>query len=186
MPQRDPIDQTTLDALWRDHRRFVSAVLLAHAPRRVDVDDLLQEVAMTFVRAFHTLRDPALLKPWLRTIAINCARSAARRVRLHDRHLRPMLGADSDVVDPAQEKAHRQAESESQAGFVLGVLERLHPDYREPLVLRCVEGMSQKQIAQALSLPETTIETRLARGRRMLRGALAQSLDPRCVRGPYP
>jgi RNA polymerase sigma-70 factor (ECF subfamily) len=41
--------------------------------------------------------------------------------------------------------------------------------YREPLLMRCVRGMSYKQIGAVLDLPETTIETRIARGRRMLR-----------------
>ncbi len=47
--------------------------------------------------------------------------------------------------------------------------------YREPLILRCVRGMSYRQIAQAMDLPETTIETRISRGRRMLRDKLAHS-----------
>jgi len=40
-------DNAALDALWRDHTGFVSAVLLAHAPLAADVDDLLQDVAVT-------------------------------------------------------------------------------------------------------------------------------------------
>ena len=47
--------------------------------------------------------------------------------------------------------------------------QRLQPDYREPLLLRCVRGMSYRQIADILDLPVTTIETRLARARRMIR-----------------
>ena len=44
------------------------------------------------------------------------------------------------------------------------------PDgYREPLILKCVRGMSYRQIGAMMGLPETTIETRIARGRRMLR-----------------
>lgn len=182
MPRPQPSESPSLDALWRAHRRFVAAVLVAHVPRRVEVDDLLQEVAMTFVRAFHTLKDHNLLRPWLRTIAINCARSAARRTRVEERRVRPWLGSESEVVDPAQQREREHSEHRAQAEYLLGVLEKLHPDYREPLVLRCVEGLSQKQIAEALSLPETTIETRLARGRRMLRAELARTLDPRCTR----
>jgi hypothetical protein len=31
--------------IWREHRRWVAAILLAHKPREVEVDDLLQVVA---------------------------------------------------------------------------------------------------------------------------------------------
>jgi RNA polymerase sigma factor (sigma-70 family) len=51
---------------------------------------------------------------------------------------------------------------------VLTLAQRLAPEYAEPLMLRAMRGMSQKQIAQTLDLPETTVETRLARARKML------------------
>ena len=41
--------------------------------------------------------------------------------------------------------------------------------YREPLLLRCVRALSYQQISEVLDLPITTVETRLARARRMLR-----------------
>jgi RNA polymerase sigma-70 factor (ECF subfamily) len=44
------------------------------------------------------------------------------------------------------------------------------PDgYREPLLLKAIQGLSYREIGRILGLPETTIETRIARGRRMLR-----------------
>jgi DNA-directed RNA polymerase specialized sigma24 family protein len=50
------------------------------------------------------------------------------------------------------------------------------PDgYREPLLLRCVQGMGYRQIGEVMGLPETTIETRIARGRRMLRDMVVSS-----------
>ena len=45
--------------------------------------------------------------------------------------------------------------------------------YREPLLMRCARGMSYTQIGAVLGLPETTVETRIARGRRMLRDLVA-------------
>jgi len=54
---------------------------------------------------------------------------------------------------------------------------RLPEIYREPLLLRAVREMSQKDIAHTLSLPETTVETRLARARRMVREQL-ETEDP--------
>jgi DNA-directed RNA polymerase specialized sigma24 family protein len=67
--------------VWREHRRWVAAILLAHKPRETDVDDLLQVVAVSVVRKIGELRDPGALKPWLRTVAINAARAAGRQTQ---------------------------------------------------------------------------------------------------------
>jgi len=54
------------------------------------------------------------------------------------------------------------------------------PDgYREPLLLKCVQDMSYKQIGAVMGLPDTTIETRIARARKMLRErAIKAGLGP--------
>jgi RNA polymerase sigma-70 factor (ECF subfamily) len=44
--------------------------------------------------------------------------------------------------------------------------------YREPLVLKHVNGWSYRQIADAMDMPVETVETRLVRARRLLREVL--------------
>ncbi len=162
-----------LEALWREHRRWVAAVLLAHKPREAELDDLLQEVAMTFVSRVHELRDPGALRPWLRTVAVNVARMDARRVRLRRSALRPLADEHAELPDPRQAVDGRAREAHAEAQAALEAARRLPDDLREALLLRCVRGLSQKQIAALLGVPETTVETRLARARRLLRERLA-------------
>jgi RNA polymerase sigma-70 factor (ECF subfamily) len=59
-----------------------------------------------------------------------------------------------------------------EARRAMAAANRLPEEYREPLLLRCVRGMSYKQIADLMGVPVTTIETRLARARRMVREEL--------------
>lgn len=164
-----------IQRIWRDHRRWVAAILLAHKPREVDVEDLLQVVAIAVVRKIGELRDPSAVKPWLRTVAINAARASGRDIQRKRKHLKLVrdravgesLGADHPG---AAEGVTRREEA-----VALMALARTLPEgYREPLLMRCVRGMSYKQIGAVLELPETTIETRIARGRRMLRELAAQ------------
>lgn len=157
-------------AQWREHRRWVAAVLLAHMPRHAELEDLLQEVALTLVARGHELREPAALRGWLRTVALNTARMAARRVRL------PVVespdGSGDELPDPAADRRERQRDAAAEAEQALRLTRQLPDPYREALLLRCVDGLSQKQIAETLGVPETTVETRLARARRMLRERL--------------
>lgn len=157
-----------LERMWREHRRWVAAVLVAHAHVGQDIEDLLQDVAVAFVTKHHQLRDPTRVRPWLRAIAVNAVAATARRdvTRRRHEHSFPGEQGPDDAADPRDEV---RREARERAGRVLELAARLHDDYREPLLLRCVDGLSQRQIAEALGLPETTVETRLARARRMLR-----------------
>ncbi len=167
-------DSEAIRALWQENRRWVAAVLLAHKPRQTELDDLLQDVAMTFVRTISRLRDEAMLRPWLRTVAINAARAAGRDTRRRRAKLGWQVIGEStqdDIGAPApqgDEPASAVAEHE-ESGRLTRLAARLPEGYREPLILKCVRGMSYRQIGTLMGLPETTIETRIARGRRMLR-----------------
>ena len=112
---------------------------------------------MTLVRRIHDVRDPAKIRPWLRTVAINAARAAARKRKVRLRLTAPNVDVEheSAPTDQGESDALRD-----EANRALDAAQRLHPDYREPLLLRCVRGMSYRRIAQTLDLPVTTIETR--------------------------
>lgn len=166
--------------LWRAHRRWVAAIILAHRPRSVEVEDLLQDVAVKFIDKLHTLREPRAFRPWLRQIALNVCRGAARSSRAtlrlgnsrdDDNGREPGMVAEptADTVDVQEDAEQRDA-----AGRLLEQALGLPVAYREPLLLRCLHAMSYQQISDALELPVTTIETRLARARRMLRDELRE------------
>lgn len=171
-------DAEALQRVWRTHRRWVAAVLLAHKPREAELEDLLQEVACTVVERIGELRDAACFRSWLRSVSLNAARTAGRRATTR-RVFRAMRMGDAVAPSPAPAP---DADHHGEARRLLEIAQRLHPDYSEPLLLRAVRGLSQKQIADTLGLPETTIETRLARARRMLREELEFERD--CVALP--
>ncbi len=165
------LSASEVDALWREHRRWVAAVILAHMPRDADLEDLLQDVALLMVRSLHTLNDINAIRPWLRTIAINTSRSAGRKRKVRMRLVREvedmdtMSGAEGGSIAAEKDRAARLERGRR----LMEAAQTLPSAYREPLILRAVRGMSQKQVAEVLDLPETTVETRLVRARRMVR-----------------
>lgn len=188
------LSPSEIDALWREHRRWVAAVILAHMPRDSDLEDLLQDVALLMVRSIHTLNDINAIRPWLRTIAINSSRSAARKRKVRMRIVRETENPDTiSGVETGSLAAEKDRQARLERGKrLMDAAQTLPPAYREPLLLRCVRGMSQKQVADVLDLPETTIETRLVRARRMIReqidredaSQLASEADPVIQAGP--
>ena len=168
-----------IQRIWREHRRWIAAILLAHKPRETDVEDLLQTVAVAVVRKIGELRDPSAVKPWLRTVAINAARASGRDVQRSRKHLklvrdraitRGSPGSGDDDENTTADGVTRREEADR----LMALARTLPEGYREPLLMRCVRGMSYRQIGAVLDLPETTIETRIARGRRMLRELAVQ------------
>jgi len=168
-------DPEAIKNVWRRHRRWVAAILLAHKPRWADLDDLLQDVALSVVRKVGELRDPRAVRPWLRTVAINAAHAAARSGQ---RRVRDVALGDDENLRGA--KPYGPPSPEQEEGRRLMDLARRLPDgYREPLLLKAVHGLSYREIGRILGLPETTIETRIARGRRQLRElAMAENTGP--------
>lgn len=156
-------DRAAIDEVWHANRRWIAAVLAAHAPRGEDVEDLLQEVAATLVAKHHQLRDTASLRGWLRTVAINAARMAVRGRSVERRTLR------NAAHGAARLRCEQASAARGVAEETLALLARIPAIYSEPLLLQSTQGLTQRQIAALLEVPETTVETRLARARRMLR-----------------
>lgn len=166
-------DREALRDLWREHRRWVGAIVLAHKPRDADVEDLVQAVAVQVVAKIHELREPEAFKPWLRAISANTARAAGRRTTRRRKHRLRLVGT-ARAEERHEPEAHDRHETSDQAQRLMELARTLPEGYREPLLMRCVRGMSYRQIGEVLDLPETTIETRIARGRRMLRALVEQ------------
>ena len=78
------------------------------------------------------------------------------------------FGPDAPAVLGREEETRR----------ITDLLDQLPDGYREPLLLKAVQGLSYRQIGHILGLPDTTVETRIARGRKMLRELAAGEAVP--------
>jgi len=177
-------DLEAFEALVRRHERAIVNMTRAMTGGDEDAEDLAQEI---FVRAFRGMarfRGDSQFRTWLHAIALNVIRShrssRTRRLRLFPA---PPAAADGDAapVDAAVE-----------AGFDIrlamrdGVdraLAQLPDDLRAVVVLRDVQGLDYREIAEALQVPIGTVESRLFRARQRLKPLLAPLLGMRAVQG---
>lgn len=141
------------------YRRLVGQ-LTAVTGSREEAEDVVQEA---FARAL--LHSRALLaagnpEAWLRTVAVNQARSRWRRVRR-------FAGLLPDLVpDPPLE-----ADPASSVDLVRA-LRLLPPAQREAIALHHLAGLSVDEVAETLGVPSGTVKARLARGRAALAARL--------------
>ncbi len=171
-------DAEGLNAVWNANRRWVAAILIAHKPRWADLDDLLQEVALSLVKKVSEVRDPAAIRPWLRTVALNVAHASARAGKVRGWVTGPQLAeSDGEHIRSAGQPTSDPLIAEEKRVSILELAAQLPDGYREPLLLKAVDHLSYREIGRIMGLPETTVETRIARARKQLRElALARSL----------
>jgi RNA polymerase sigma-70 factor (ECF subfamily) len=163
------------------HRR-IYAICYRFTGSSSDAEDLTQDV---FLKLYKNLSSFDLQKgsfqTWITTLARNLLVDHFRRTRL-DR-ASDSLDATYDGEEDGPTMADRLADTrESQeqhfAGLELKVriqeaLKQLSPELREAVILRDLEDMDYKEIAQVLRIPEGTVKSRISRGR----GELARLLQ---------
>lgn len=170
-------ERSALDAFVRRHQGWVRNVVYATVGNPSIVDDIVQHVWTTVWEKIGTLVDPTRWRGWLYRMAKNAAIDAGlKRARERERRVDfSSIGyAESRSSDPA--KALIDAERHQQ---VLSAIRQLSEIYREPFILRHLNGWSYAEIGEAMSLPVDTVETRLVRARRLLRAALKNDVDSR-------
>lgn len=152
-----------LDAAYRFAR------WLARSP--ADAEDVVQEAMLRAYRGFDGLRGSDA-KAWLMTIVRNCNSSARRQERQrgvtvslpeeHDSDVGAALVADG--LEPEGESIRRDEQHTLER-----LIAALPHDYREVLVLREIEELSYREIAEATQVPIGTVMSRLARARLALK-----------------
>lgn len=152
-------------------RAEASVRLAYHLTRDRDAAlDLSQEAFVKALETISSLQDPALLTPWFNRIVVNLCRDWQRR-RFSSHKAQAVIKQRFERVEP-DPAVH--AEINEEAERTRAALMGLPQEYREALVLVCVEELSPRDAAYALNVPDGTLRWRLHEGRRLMREALDQ------------
>jgi RNA polymerase sigma-70 factor (ECF subfamily) len=158
-----PADLTDLDALAAEEP-FVRALARSLLFDDAQVDDVVQQTWLEALR--HGLPGGVGRRGWLarvvRSRASNERRGASRRARREAEAARPeAVASPADLLARAEQR--RQ---------VVDAVAALSEPYRTAILLRYFEGEPPRAIARRLDVPLDTVNTRLRRGRAMLRERL--------------
>jgi RNA polymerase sigma-70 factor, ECF subfamily len=147
---------------------------------QVDADDTVQE---SYLRAFHGLAGPNF-KPWLLAIVRNVAfqwqsnRRRSGNVISMDEAIVGRLGEGVAEAQIASDESTPEVQllGKIDRYLVRMALEEPTPIIREVLVLREIEGLAYREIAEVAGAPDT-VKSRLARGRIELRKTLTRLME---------
>ncbi|HJT87126.1 MAG TPA: sigma-70 family RNA polymerase sigma factor [Bryobacteraceae bacterium] len=161
-------DETAWEELVRQHTRTVYALCYRFTGSSSEAQDLTQEV---FLRVFRTLRSfrsaEGSFGTWLARLTRNLLIDHYRRTRQErvtdsiEEQL-PVLEQEGagTPARPDQALAGREASE-----ILQGALQKLSPDLREAVILRDLQELEYREIADVLGVPEGTVKSRINRGR---------------------
>ena len=161
-------DEAAWEELVRQHTRQVYGLCFRFTNSAQEAQDLTQEV---FLRVFKTIQSfrsaEGSFGTWLARVTRNLLIDHYRRTRqqrvtdsIEDQlPVLEQVGA-AGPARPDQALAGREASEILQA-----TLQKLSPDLREAVILRDLQEMEYREIAEVLDIPEGTVKSRINRGR---------------------
>jgi RNA polymerase sigma-70 factor (ECF subfamily) len=160
-------DDAAWEELVRIHSRRVYGLCYRFTGRDSDAQDLTQEVFLRIYRALGSFRsNEGSFTTWLTRLTRNLLIDHYRRTRNEritdsiDEQLPRIEEGFTSTNRPDSAVAGREASELLQAA-----LGKLSPELRETIVLRDLQDMEYREIAEVLSIPEGTVKSRLNRGR---------------------
>jgi len=170
-------DEAAWEGLVRLHTRRVYAICYRFTGGADSANDLTQEV---FLRVFRSLSsyspESGTFRVWLTRLTRNLLIDHYRKTRKEK-----VVDSIEDRLPQLEASAAGDARADSrlasrEASELLQVaLEKLSPDLREAVILRDLEELEYREIADVLNVPEGTVKSRISRGRAELARVLTKS-----------
>jgi len=169
----NPID---FDSIAREHRPFLMQIAVASTRNVHDAEDVVQEALLRAYKGLGNFRGDCPIRVWMARIvvrvSINHRRSFVRALR------RWTLFGDLERDDgeghrvPFDAADPRQSYEREAIMDVGRRVEELPNEFRIPLLMLAVEGLTIPEISAILEIPEGTVKSRIFYGRKRLKKGL--------------
>jgi RNA polymerase sigma-70 factor (ECF subfamily) len=163
-------DVAAFDVLVRRWERKIQGAIYRMLRSEEEARDLCQETFLKAFRGLGTFRGQAKFSSWLYQIALNLCRD---RIRRKKGKTWVSLDEIAEVeAAPRTPNVLDLVEADDLARRVAAAVAALPEEQREAVILKEYQGMTFPEIAEVLSVPVSTIKTRLYRGLSQLRRQL--------------
>jgi RNA polymerase sigma-70 factor, ECF subfamily len=145
-----------------------------------DAEDVVQDALLSAYSHVDQFRGQALMSTWLTSIVLNSARMTLRR-RSRQSSV-PLDGQQSDfhtfaeILSDSRPNPEEECRMTERAALVAHSFRMLSPTLRHTFKLRHVNGLSIRETAHRLGIPEGTVKARVARARARLKQLLQKRL----------
>lgn len=136
-------------------------------------EEMVQETLLEMVKILGRLKSADRFWPWLYGIATNKLRHHYRSEQIHRRATALQAGAEEDLSDP--EEGIENLVTQEIKQVVSAAMKSLKANHRAVLVMRCYDGLSYAEIAQAMGCTEFGGRMLFLRAKKALEKQLARN-----------
>ncbi len=169
--------------LVKTHHRRVYALCYRFTGSASDAEDLTQDV---FIKIYSNLSSfdgaRGSFETWITTLTRNLLVDHFRRSKQQRATSSIDDGWSESDRQPIAERLAQQGRNQHDSAvqreleqMVQAALVKISPELREAVILRDLQDMDYKEIAQVLRVPEGTVKSRISRGRAELARLLARN-----------
>jgi RNA polymerase sigma-70 factor (ECF subfamily) len=131
---------------------------------RAVAEDVVQETLIRAWKSREEIKDPAATRPWLLTIV------RREHARLYERKRLPVVDlTDAEALGDPALLANDSSDGDARLDDLRRAILQLPDEYREPLVMQVLGGLTTAQIGEQLGLTQAAVLSRLFRARNRLR-----------------
>jgi len=156
-------DLKAFEEIYNAFSGFVYSVALRVTNNKPDAEEVTQDVFMQISRGLKNFKFKSSFKTWVYRITFNTAINKYR----HGQRERNRVKAyeNEAAAENYYNKDARLIDEEHAEKTVSSLLDKLNPNEKSAIILREIQGLSYKEIADALKLNINTVRSRLKRAR---------------------
>lgn len=183
-------DQSLLDAARAGDRAALETLLLRHQEQVYrfgmklcrhpeDAEDILQDTLLAMANSIGDFQGRSSLSTWLYSVARSFCIKKRRKSKFAPSREESLESASSEVraLSDSSDNPNEALTSKRLEGALAAAIESLDPEQGEVLLLRDVEGLKAKEVAEILDISIAAVKSRLHRARLRLREQMAPLLD---------
>lgn len=170
------MDKTTFNQIYKDYNGMVYNLSLSYLQNIEEAEEVMQDVFLKVYEKYDSFKGKSSLKTWIYRITINKnldfikAKKRAKRFGF----LAVINGDSKNQESPLVNFNHPGVELEDKEALsvLFQKINSLPERQKTALILKYIEGFSQKEIANTMELKEKAVESLLSRAKRSLKNKL--------------
>ena len=170
-------EPTAFRTFYETYKDMIYNVCYRMLNNKQDAEDATQDVFVKAIRSVHQFRGTAKLSTWLYQIAVNTSLNYSRRKKIATwLSLDFLVGKEEYLLDNSQARPDLELEKSDSEARVQQAIQSLSPRQRTAIILQRYEGLSYKEIAEAMKTSLSAVESLLHHAKDNLVGKLLPPL----------